>query len=137
MNDQVTQMIQLAHQKLKNAYAPYSNFQVACCLRTSNNKLYTGVNVENASFGMTVCAEAAAICQMVQDGEQQIEELVVLAGTDTFCAPCGACRQRILEFSKPDTLIHISHQKAVFETVTISELMPMAFRFKPNEQDNT
>lgn len=126
-----TQMIAKAHQALQYAYAPYSKFTVASCLRTKTDNLYTGVNVENGSYGLTACAETSAICSMVSSGEREIKSMVILAGTHLICPPCGACRQRIFEFSTKDTTIHLCNSNTVLRSMTIDELLPMAFDFNP------
>ncbi len=124
-------MIHQAKQALVHAYAPYSNFQVASCLCSEDGNLYTGVNVENTSYGLSICAEASAICHMIAAGKRKIKSLVVLNGENTLCSPCGACRQRIMEFSTPDTLVHLCDEQAVIKTMRIDELLPEAFRLKP------
>lgn len=125
----IAKMISAAHNTLTNSYAPYSKFTVACCIRTDKDNLYTGVNVENSSYGLTLCAETSAISSMVTAGEQRIKSIVVLAGTNTLCSPCGACRQRIYEFSTPDTMIHLCNKDSVLRSITINELLPLAFDF--------
>lgn len=131
MNKLIPKMISQAHQALNHAYAPYSKFTVAACICTDRGTLYTGVNVENASYGLTLCAEAAAIAAMISAGEQCIKDIVILAGTNLFCPPCGACRQRIHEFSTPETSIHLCDKQAILSSVTMNELLPLAFNFKP------
>jgi cytidine deaminase len=126
----IKQMIQKASDALANAYAPYSHFHVASCICTDSNHLYTGVNIENASYGLTLCAEACAICAMVSQGEQGIKSMVILSGNNELCSPCGACRQRIHEFSTKETLIHLCNKDSVLKTLTIDELLPLAFDFK-------
>ena len=131
MTDLISRMIKEAHSVLSNAYAPYSKYQVASSLCTENGNLYKGVNVENASFGLTLCAEASAICNMVSAGENKIKSMVILNGLDTLCAPCGACRQRIIEFADENTMIYLCNANTVIKSLTINELLPYAFRFKP------
>lgn len=131
MSDLTASMIKHAKQALSCAYAPYSNYHVASCLCSDDGSLYTGVNVENASYGLSICAESAAICQMVIAGRQKITSLVVMNGMNTLCPPCGACRQRIVEFSTPDTVIHLCNQHTILKSISIDELLPYAFRFKP------
>lgn len=127
----IGQMMIKAHEALANAYAPYSKFTVGSCIYTENGNYYSGVNVENSSYGLTVCAETSAICSMVSAGEHQIKSMVVLAGTELMCPPCGACRQRIHEFAAPDTLIHLCNKETVFKSMTLNELLPLAFDFNP------
>lgn len=129
MNTIMTQMISEACKVLPNAYAPYSKFTVASCICTDKDNLYTGVNVENSSYSLTSCAETSAICNMVLAGEQRIKSIVILAGNNLLCSPCGACRQRIHEFSTPDTMVHLCNNKTVFKSVSISDLLPLAFDF--------
>lgn len=131
MNKATTTMMSLAHEALENAYAPYSNFTVASCIETDKGNFYTGVNVENGSYGLTVCAEVSAICNMVSAGENHIKSIVVLAGTELICPPCGACRQRIHEFSSSETMIHLCNKDTIFQSMTIDEILPLAFDFKP------
>lgn len=131
MDPVLAKMISTAHKALAHSYAPYSKFTVACCIQTDKNNLYTGINVENSSYGLTLCAETSAIASMVTAGEQHIKNMVVLAGTNEFCSPCGACRQRIYEFSTPETMIHLCDNKAILRSITINELLPLAFDFNP------
>jgi len=122
-----THMFKLAKAMLPNAYAPYSNFNVACCIKTVNGNYYTGCNVENASYSLAACAETNAILQMVAAGEQMIDEVVIIAKTNVICTPCGACRQRIREFSKADALIHMGTHEGLQQTQTLNELLPFSF----------
>lgn len=130
--DKITEsMIAEANKVLPFAYAPYSKFSVASCVCTDKGNLYAGVNVENSSYGLTICAEGSALCKMVSAGEQRIKSIVILAGTDLLCSPCGACRQRIHEFAVPDTLIHLCNANSILQSLTVDELLPLAFDFKP------
>lgn len=127
MQANAQKMIQQAGKVLANAYAPYSNFAVAACLITPDQQIFTGCNHENASYALTVCAETAAIAAMVTAGYTQISEIVVMAKNQVICPPCGACRQRIAEFAKPTTLVHLCNKSSVQKTYTIAELLPQAF----------
>lgn len=131
MDTLVNQMIAKASGILPHAYAPYSKFRVAACIATDKGILYTGVNVENSSYGLTACAEQSAICAMVTSGEQTIQSIVVLAGNNLLCAPCGSCRQKIYEFALPETMIHMCTATQVLKSVSIQELLPLAFDFNP------
>lgn len=128
MNELTKTMLTKAKKALPNAYAPYSNFKVAACLRGSDNGLFVGVNVENCSYGLTLCAESSAIAHMITAGEQKILDLVLLAHNNELCTPCGACRQRLYEFSTPETRIHLCNQENILQTLSIDELLPFAFR---------
>lgn len=129
--DKITKtMIDKAQHALANAYAPYSHFSVASCIYTDKGNLYTGVNVENASYGLSNCAESSAICAMVSAGEKRIKSIVILAGNDLLCPPCGACRQKIKEFSDEDTIVHLCNKNSVLRSLKIIDLLPLAFDFR-------
>jgi cytidine deaminase len=127
MTDLQTRMFQQAKDILNNAYVPYSHYKVGCCIRTSNNQFFVGCNVENAVYGLTCCAEANAIVNMIIHGDKEIAEMIIIAESDTCCVPCGACRQRISEFASGDILIHMGTHQAIMATKTLKELLPMAF----------
>ncbi|KTD30666.1 cytidine deaminase [Legionella maceachernii] len=131
MADLIQLMINKAKEVLPNAYAPYSHYQVAACVCTDDDQLYSGVNVENASYGLTLCAETSAICQMIGANRRKIKSLVVLNGENNLCSPCGACRQRIAEFSTNETMIYLCNHQSVIQSMTMEELLPLAFKFKP------
>lgn len=131
MNDIIASMINQAKHALKHAYAPYSKFHVAACLYSENGSFYTGVNVENASYGLTICAESSAICQMITAGKQKILSMVVMNGEGTLCPPCGACLQRITEFANNKTIIHLCSHQAPIKSLTVEELLPYTFKLMP------
>ena len=135
MNDITNVMITKSRLALKNAYAPYSKYTVSACVCTEDNVLFTGVNMENCSYGLTICAETPAICQMIASGKQRIKSMVILAGDNALCSPCGACRQRIHEFASPETLIYLCDQQVVLKTISIDELLPMAFSLKGSQHE--
>ncbi|MBR2034216.1 MAG: cytidine deaminase [Alphaproteobacteria bacterium] len=120
-------LFSLASLAAKNAYAPYSEFAVGAAIYSNNNKFYSGCNVENISYPVGTCAEAGAIAAMVQDGEKIIKEILIFANSTKLITPCGACRQRIAEFSYPDTLVHLANLNGVQKTYTIAELLPNSF----------
>ena len=121
-------MIKSAANALKHSYSPYSGYSVGACLCTEDDVLFTGVNVENSSYGLTICAEASAICQMIAGGKSRIKSMVILAGDNALCSPCGACRQIIYEFSTPQTQLYLCDQLTVLKNMSIDDLLPMAFR---------
>ena len=131
MNPKISEMISSAHDALQNSYSPYSKFKVGACILTDKGHLYTGVNVENSAYNMGVCAETSAISQMVSSGERNIKSIVVLAGSEELCSPCGGCRQRIYEFSSPDTMVYMCNKDGIIDSKTISELLPIAFNLNP------
>lgn len=129
--DLIESMIHSAKKALNHAYAPYSNYPVAACLVTEDGSLFTGVNVENASYGLTICAESAAICQMITAGQRKINAIVILNSAQTLCPPCGACRQRIAEFSTSETMVHLCNHEQIIKSIPFDSLLPEAFRLKP------
>jgi cytidine deaminase len=120
-------MIALARSVMARAYAPYSNFRVGAVLRGANGKLYAGCNVENAAYPQGTCAEVAAIAVMVADGERRIVEALVMGEGEALIAPCGGCRQHLSEFAAADVPVHLSGPTGVRRTVTMGELLPLAF----------
>jgi len=110
-----------------HAYAPYSTFPVGAALRAASGAIFAGANVENAAFPLGQCAEASAIGQMISAGERRIAALVVIGG-DQPCPPCGACRQRLVEFAGPELPIHLcASDGRELARVTLGELLPLAF----------
>lgn len=122
------EMLSSARAAFKNAHAPYSNFKVGATILTERGTLYHGCNVENASYGMTICAERNAICAAVaaEGSGMRIKAVAVATERDVPCAPCGACRQVIFEFG-PDALVLFRGQ-AGNEKMAITELLPHGFR---------
>lgn len=111
----------------KNAYAPYSKFPVGACVLTENEKIYTGCNFENASFGLTICAERNAIGSAIADGERKIKAIAIYSPNTDNCYPCGACRQVLYEF-KSDNGIEIVLKEGDGLTLhKIEELLPEGF----------
>lgn len=130
MDSKTQFMIEKAVSTLTFAYAPYSNFSVSACICTDTGQFFSGVNVENSSYGMTICAESSAICQMITAGHKKIERIVVLAGSAQLCSPCGACRQRIFEFSMPNTMVYLCDHTSILKKMTIHELLPLGFKLE-------
>jgi cytidine deaminase len=129
--------IQMARNVRKNAYAPYSEFYVGCCLITEDGHVVTGCNVENAVYGLAYCAERTAINTMVaQHGKQTIADIIIVSSADKPCPPCGACRQVICEFSHPTTRVHMIAANDECRTMTLHELLPEAFNLFEMETEN-
>ena len=122
-------LIEAAKEVRERAHAPYSNFYVGAAVQDENGDIHTGCNVENSSFPEGVCAEAVAIGAMVVAGGKRIAGIVAVGGPDDLidCAPCGGCRQRILEFADENTRI-IYVNDGEFENVGISDILPASFR---------
>jgi cytidine deaminase len=123
-----TKLIEKAIEAMNKAYAPYSSFKVGAALLTKSGRIFTGCNVENASFGLSICAERVAIFSAVSAGELQFEKLVVVANTDSPVSPCGACRQVMSEFGDFEVLL-VNTRGEVVRT-RVSELLPRAFKLK-------
>lgn len=119
-------LIDLANEARRRAYVPYSNYRVGAALRTKTGRVYTGVNVENAAYPTTMCAERVAIFKAVSDGELEFEVISVV--TDNGGSPCGACRQALAEFGL-DTIVLIANGKGeLIKEMTVGELLPEAFQ---------
>jgi len=117
-----------AFEAMENAYAPYSNYHVGACVLTKDNKYFMGANIENASYGLTNCAERNAIFQAYSNGyrKKDIEAIAIVSEGKTLATPCGACRQVLVELLEKHTPIVLSNHK--MEKVTnIQELLPMSF----------
>lgn len=112
---------------LERAYVPYSKFPVAALLIDNNGKKYKGVNVENASYGLTLCAERNAITTAVTGGMKKIKLLVITGNTSEPISPCGACRQVIREFSDKDTVIILANKDGKYESTSLEKLLPYSF----------
>lgn len=117
----------LAKQGFDNAYAPYSKFPVGSAAISEDGKTYFGCNVENASYGLTVCAERNCIAQAVIDGTQKIQAVVVYTEEETLTPPCGACRQVIAEFMPQTGIVKAMNHLGDEKSWTIQELLPDAF----------
>ncbi|SEN20644.1 cytidine deaminase [Pseudorhodobacter antarcticus] len=111
----------------ENAYAPYSRFKVGAALRSTNDKVYVGVNAENVAYPEGTCAEAAAIAAMCAGGDYAIAELVVYSDSPTPVTPCGGCRQKIAEFAGPEVVVTMVTKGGVSASVTVADLLPGAF----------
>jgi cytidine deaminase len=122
-------MLAAASDVRERAYAPYSKFQVGAAVEGGSGKIYMGCNVENASYGLSICAERAAICRAVAEGETQVKTVVIVAGDGEPARPCGACLQFIAEFSPKDapTVIVNANAALDYDVHTIDEYLPMRF----------
>jgi cytidine deaminase len=119
-------LITAAKHGRENAHAPYSNFRVGAALRSSSGRIFSGCNVENATYGLTVCAERVAIFKAISEGERGFSAMAVVTDTETLTPPCGACRQLIWEFcgDVPVTMANLGEKR---ETLQMRELFPKPF----------
>ena len=116
-----------AREAMAKAYAPYSKFPVGAALRTKDGRVYAGANIEVASYPEGWCAETTALGHYVMGGGGEIAEIAVVAERMDRITPCGGCRQRLAEFSRPDTKLYLCDQAGVVETVTMGQMLPFGF----------
>ena len=126
MSEAKNELIETATAARLKSVAPFSNFLVGAALQTSDGKIFTGSNVESASYGLTVCAERVAIWKALSEGERDFTELVIVADTEQLTPPCGTCRQIIWEFCKNAKIV-LANLRGGREELTIKELLPRAF----------
>ncbi|HOJ09011.1 MAG TPA: cytidine deaminase [Clostridiales bacterium] len=120
-------LVKLAAEKRGKAYAPYSRFRVGAALITNTGNIYTGINIENVSYGASNCAERTAIFQAVSNGEDRIKIIAISSDSEDFIFPCGICRQVLVEFGCKNTEIVCSKKNGEFVVYTLDQLMPHAF----------
>ena len=124
------EMLQHALKAMNMAYAPHSNFKVGACIRDNKGNLFQGCNMENASYGLTICAERSACCSMISSlGKQSLESVLIVCADKTCITPCGACLQVLTEFSTTETMVTCAYGESYEQSKTwrLSELIPHAF----------
>jgi cytidine deaminase len=124
-NEERQALIDLANTARQRAYVPYSNYPVGAALRTKTGRIYTGVNVENAAYPQTMCAERVAIFKAISDGEKEFEVISVV--TDNGGSPCGGCRQVMAEFALDMIVLMADGNGKLIKETTVKELLPEAF----------
>lgn len=122
-----TELINLVVEVSQHAYVPYSHFPVSAVLVTKDDQIYTGVNIENASFGLTNCGERTAIFKAVSEGAREFKELIIYGQTDKPISPCGACRQVMAEFFEPNLPVTLVSKDKSTVVMTVKELLPYSF----------
>ncbi len=129
------ELINKAKESLLNSYAPYSRFNVGAAVLTTTGKIYTGCNIENASFGATICAERVALFKAISEGENEFEKMAIVSKgensefseySDNYTYPCGICRQVMTEFMKNGHII-LQNKTGNVKKITVSELNPFSF----------
>jgi len=120
-------LFKAAREAMTKAYAPYSKFPVGAALRTEDGRVFSGANIEVASFPEGWCAETTALAHYVMGGGGRITEIAVVAEKMDRITPCGGCRQRLAEFATADTRLHLCDQTGVVETLTMAEILPLGF----------
>jgi cytidine deaminase len=126
MNEASEKLIDAARAVREKAFAPFSNFKVGAALKTATGAIITGCNIENASYGLTMCAERVAIFKAISEGEKNFTELAIVGDAETLTPPCGACRQIIWEFCG-DIPIILSNLNGETRAFQMSTLLPEAF----------
>ena len=125
------ELVKRAEEAMKLAYTPYSGFQVGAALLTKDGKVFTGCNIENASYSPTNCAERTAFFKAVSEGHREFSAIAVVGGQngviEGICPPCGVCRQVMSEFCSSDFLIHLGGKDGEVKTLTLDELLPLRF----------
>ena len=126
------ELVQMAIRAMQGAYAPYSGYQVGAALLCADGTVYTGCNIENASFTPTVCAERTAFFKAITDGHRAFSAIAVCGGKDGvitgYFPPCGVCRQVMREFCEDDFLIHMAGAQGAVKTRTLAQLLPESFQ---------
>lgn len=134
--DNITEEIKNAHvtavKAQEHAYAPYSGFQVGAALIAADGTVYTGCNVENASYGATICAERGAVMAANADGVRKFQSLVVVTSADPPSVPCALCLQVLAEFCPLDFPVYTANRKEVVNRITLGELLPHPFNEVPS-----
>ena len=125
-DESLQELVEIAKAARLHSVAPFSNFLVGAAVRTESGKVFTGCNVESASYGLTVCGERVAIWKALSEGERDFTELAIVADTESLTPPCGTCRQIIWEFAKNAKLI-LSNLDGETQQCSIKELLPRAF----------
>lgn len=122
-----TNLLDLVVENSRHAYVPYSHFPVSAVLVAKDGQLFTGVNIENASFGLTNCAERTAIFKAVSEGVRNFSEIVIYGETEKPISPCGACRQVMAEFFEQDLKVTLVAKDKSTVEMTVGELLPYSF----------
>jgi cytidine deaminase len=129
MQANIDSLVEEAQKIRKNSYSPYSEYRVGCAILLEDGRIISGVNIENASYPVSLCAERAAMAQVVSLGLQdQIKALAVVTKSSPPGSPCGMCRQFLAEFLEASTIIYLGNEKNELIKSTMGELLPMAFK---------
>jgi cytidine deaminase len=125
MNSQ--QLLDKAKEVMNNAYAPYSNFKVGAAILTESGDVYTGCNIENASYGATICAERTAAVKAVSEGHRRFLKIAIVSMEGTYTYPCGMCRQFLSEFMAEDGMVIVEDSTEGIKEIAFKELLPLSF----------
>ena len=119
-------LIDMAAEAMSHSYSPYSGFSVGAAIECTDGTVYTGCNIENASYGATICAEAAAASSAVSAGKRKFKRIAIASGGGAYCFPCGSCRQILSEFSQ-DMEVLCARSDGRYVSYPLAALLPMAF----------
>ena len=122
-----SELIQIANEVKLKAYAPYSHFRVGAALLAESGEIYTGVNVENSSYGLTNCAERTAVFKAVSEGESKFKTIVITSDAEDFISPCGACRQVLMEICGKELEVVMTNRDNEIRILPLSDLLPDSF----------
>ncbi|MCD6551624.1 cytidine deaminase [Thermotoga sp.] len=125
-------LVEIALRARERAYAKYSGFRVGAALLTKSGRVFTGVNVENASYGLTVCAERVAVFKAISEGEREFVAIAIASDSSEKTVPCGACRQVLYEFSE-DMDVIMANRNRDYEIVKLKDLLPKGFKLGGEE----
>ena len=124
-------LLNMAREAARNAYVPYSHFPVGAALECADGSVFTGCNVENAALGSTICAERTAVVKAVSEGRRKFVRIAVYGEGETYCMPCGACRQVLAEFAgKDDMEVLCTRSGGRYVSYRLSQLMPHTFELR-------
>lgn len=126
MNERVTRLIKEAVSTRDRAYAPYSGFRVGAAVAAAGGRVFTGCNVENASYGLTCCAERVALFKAISEGEREFTDIAVVSDSEDFCSPCGACRQVMAEFGG-HIKVYMCNNRGEYRVKSVADLLPESF----------
>lgn len=130
----IKQLTQRALNNREKAYAPYSGFKVGAAILTSDGEIFDGINIENSSYGLTICAERVAAAEAVAAGKRSFQAIAVACADEGFCRPCGACRQFLAEFS-PEMEIIMVNANGEWESSSLAKLLPFSFSLEGGKKN--
>lgn len=123
---EIKELIKLAIENKENSYSPYSKFRVSSLVLTKKGNIYKGVNIENAAYSVTLCAERSALSSAISEGDREIDTIVI-TGDSSYTFPCGVCRQFMAEFLDKDSKIIIANREDDYKTYTMEDILPYNF----------
>lgn len=124
------ELVQKAIDAKQKAMPTYSNFHVGAALLTKSGKIYLGANIENASYGLTICAERTAAFNAILEGEREFEAIAIAGDSDDYISPCGACRQVLMELCGKDLSVYMVNSKGEYKLSTMEDLLPYSFNLE-------